>query len=293
MLEQLIETIDYIEDHLLDDAVIDNALGNISVSKLHFKNIFFFLTGISLNEYVRNRRLAEANYDLVNGGKITDIAFKYGYQSIDGFSRAFKKWSGLLPSEAAKQKKCISFPRFNFSITVKGGNRMECRIIEKAAFNFAGVSARVPMQFEGVNQEIVKLAQSITQRQKDELHRLQNTEPFEIVNVSYNSDTDFMKEEGYLTHLIGVLTTEEDIGEGLKKIPMKACTWAIFPNEGPYPSTLQNTYARTYSEWFLTSGYELAESLSFSFTKMDSKKENYAYSEIWIPVIKCKESKNE
>lgn len=261
MLEQLIETIDYIEDHLLDDDVIDNALGNISVSKLHFKNIFFFLTGISLNEYVRNRRLAEANYDLVNGGKVSDIAFKYGYQSVDGFSRAFKKWSGLLPSEAA--------------------------------FNFAGVSARVPMQFEGVNQEIVKLAQSITQRQKDELHRLQNTEPFEIVNVSYNSDTDFMKEEGYLTHLIGVLTKEEDIGEGLEKIPMKACTWAVFPNEGPYPSTLQNTYARTYSEWFLTSGYELAESLSFSFTKMDSKKENYAYSEIWIPVIKRKESKIE
>lgn len=286
MLEQLIETIDYIEDHLLDDAVIDNALGNISVSKLHFKNIFFFLTGISLNEYVRNRRLAEANYDLVNGGEITDIAFKYGYQSVDGFSRAFKKWSGLLPSEIARQKKCISFPRFNFSITVKGGNRMECRIIEKAAFYFAGVSARVPMQFEGVNQEIVKLAQSITQRQKNELHRLQNADPFEIVNVSYNSDTDFMKEEGYLTHLIGVLTTEEDIGEGLEKIPMKACTWAIFPNEGPYPSTLQNTYARTYSEWFLTSGYELAESLSFSFTKMDSKKGNYAYSEIWIPVIK-------
>ena len=81
---------------------------------------------------------------------------------------------------------------------------MEYKLIEKAAFNFAGVSARVPMQFEGVNQEIVKLAQSITQRQKDELHRLQNTEPFEIVNVSYNSDTDFMKEEGYLTHLIGV-----------------------------------------------------------------------------------------
>ena len=251
--------------HPLIDILTANQMFDYRLKKTHFPIKATF--SLSLNEYVRNRRLAEANYDLVNGGKVTDIAFKYGYQSVDGFSRAFTKWSGLLPSEAAKQKKCISFPRFNFSITVKGGNRMECRIIEKAAFNFAGVSARVPMQFEGVNQEIVKLVQSITQRQKNELHRLQNTEPFEIVNVSYNSDTDFMKEEGYLTHLIGVLTTEEDMGEGLEKIPMKACTWAVFPNEGPYPSTLQNTYARTYSEWFLTSGYELAESLSFSFTK--------------------------
>ena len=38
---------------------------------------------------------------------------------------------------------------------------MEYRIVEKPAFFFAGVSKRVPMQFEGVNQEIVKLASDI------------------------------------------------------------------------------------------------------------------------------------
>ena len=74
--------------------------------------------------------------------------------------------------------------------------------------------------------------------------------------------------------------------EGLEKVPMKAGTWAVFPNEGAFPFTLQNTMARIYSEWFMTSDYELADSLSFSFTKMDSTKENYAYSEIWIPVVR-------
>ena len=44
--------------------------------------------------------------------------------------------------------------------------------------------------------------------------------------------------------------------------------------------------ARIYSEWLVTADYELAESLSFSFTKMDEVKPDYAYSEIWIPVIK-------
>lgn len=68
---------------------------------------------------------------------------------------------------------------------------MECRIIEKSAFNFVGVSKRVPMQFEGVNNAIVDLANSITQEQREEMHRLQNMEPFEVVNVSYNSDTEF------------------------------------------------------------------------------------------------------
>ena len=38
---------------------------------------------------------------------------------------------------------------------------MEYKIIEKPAFTFAGVSKRVPLQFEGVNNAILKLAQSI------------------------------------------------------------------------------------------------------------------------------------
>lgn len=286
MLKQLNDTINYIEEHLLDEEVIEEAMKRVSISELHFKNVFFFLTGISISEYVKKRKLSEANYDLLNGEKVTDIAFKYGYQSMDGFTRAFKNWCGFLPSETARRGEHKVFSKFNFTVKVRGGNCMECRIIEKPAFNFAGVSKRVPMQFEGVNHAILELANNITQAQRDELHRLQNMEPCEIVNVSYNSDTEFKKEEGYLTHLIGVLTTEEDIDESLDKLSMKPGMWAVFPCEGEFPSVMQNTMARIYSEWFMTSDYELRESLSFSFTKMEPDKQGYAYSEIWIPVVK-------
>ena len=60
MLKQLNDTINYIEEHLLDEKVIDEAMKRVSVSELHFKNVFFFLTGMSINEYVKNRRLSEA-----------------------------------------------------------------------------------------------------------------------------------------------------------------------------------------------------------------------------------------
>lgn len=163
---------------------------------------------------------------------------------------------------------------------------MEFKIVEKEAFYFVGVSKRVPLQFESVNNEIVKLAESISQAQREEMHHLQDIEPFEIVNVSYDSDTDFKKEKGYLTHLIGVLTTKQEISDCLDCKSMPSGVWAVFPNEGEFPSVYQDTMARIYSEWLLTSDYELAESLSFSFTKMDEKKPGNAYSEIWIPVIK-------
>src|SRR5690625_6207578 len=76
--------------------------------------VFFYLSGMTLNEYVRNRKLSEANKDLLNGERVTDVALKYGYQSVDGFTRAFKKWSGFLPSEAIKKGLSKSFPKLSF-----------------------------------------------------------------------------------------------------------------------------------------------------------------------------------
>nr|WP_304214876.1 AraC family transcriptional regulator [Fredinandcohnia onubensis] len=286
MLKELNQVIDYIENHLTDELPLESISEYAGVSDFHFRKIFFYLSGLTLSEYIKNRRLSEANKDLLNGEKVTDVAFKYGYQSVDGFTRAFKKWSGFLPSDVIKTGISKSFPKLSFVITVKGGTSMEYKIEDKPAFNLVGVSKRVPMQFEGVNNEIVKLAQSITEEQKAEMHALQNIEPYEIVNASYHADANFLKEEGDLTHLIGVLTTDNQVSDRLDKVPVKACTWAIFPNEGPFPSTLQETMAKTYSEWLPSSDYEVINVPSFSFTKMDKDKEGYAYSEVWIPVRK-------
>ncbi|MFS0673414.1 AraC family transcriptional regulator [Ornithinibacillus sp. 179-J 7C1 HS] len=286
MLKELNLVIDYIEDRLTDDLSLENISEYAGVSDYHFRKIFLYLSGLPLSEYIKNRKLSEANKELLNGEKVTDVAFKYGYQSVDGFTRAFKKWSGFLPSDVIKKGVSKSFPKLSFVITVKGGVSMEYRIEDKPAFNLVGVSKRVPMQFEGVNDEIVKLAKSITDEQKEEMHSLQNIEPYEIVNASYDADANFLKEEGDLTHLIGVLTTKNEVSDQLVKVPVKALTWAIFPSEGPFPSTLQDTMAKTYSEWLPSSDYEVVNAPSFSFTKMDEHKKDYAYSEVWIPVKK-------
>ncbi|NLB87799.1 MAG: AraC family transcriptional regulator [Syntrophomonadaceae bacterium] len=287
MLRELNLVMDYIEKHLTDD---DLSLERISeyagVSDYHFRKIFYYLSGLTLSEYIKNRKLSEASMDLLNGEKVTDVSLKYGYQSIDGFTRAFIKWCGFLPSEVIKNGVSKSFPKLTFVINVKGGNNMEFRIVDKPAFNFVGVSKRVPLQFEGINNEIVKLAESITDKQKEEMHSLQNIEPYEIVNISYESDTNFLKEEGYLTHMIGVLTTSNEISESLDKVSVDACTWAVFPNEGPFPSALQETMAKVYSEWLPSSNYEVINAPHFSFTKMDQDKKYYAYSEVWVPVRK-------
>lgn len=286
MLKELNQVINYIEKNLTAGITLEEISEYAGVSDYHFRKIFYYLSGLTLSEYIKNRKLSEANKDLLNNERVTDVAFKYGYESMDGFTRAFKSWSGFLPSEVAKTGVSKSFPKLSFYIDVKGGESMDYKIVEMPSFKFAGVSKRVPMQFEGVNNAIKELANSITQDQREAMYAIQNIEPYEVVNVSYEHEHNFMKDEGELTHLIGVLTTEENASELLDVIEVLACTWAVFPNEGPFPETLQQTYAKTYSEWLPVSNYEVVQLPGFSFTKMDEEKENYAYSEIWMPVRK-------
>ncbi|WP_020007921.1 AraC family transcriptional regulator [Salinicoccus albus] len=286
MLKTLNDVIEFIEDHLEDDLKINEVAEYIGESDYHFRRIFLYITGIPLSEYIKKRKLSQANQDLVNGSSVTETAFKYAYHSIDGFSRAFKSWSGYLPSDVYKTHTLISFPKLSFYIDVRGGENMEVKIVDMPAFNIAGIKARVPMQFEGVNPAIENLAERITDEQKAEMHKLQNIPPKQIINVSYDADENFLKEEGGLTHVIGVLTTENDINPILDTVSVDAHSWAVFPNEGEFPSTMQNTMARTHSEWLPSSDYDIVDEPSFSFTIMDEEKADYAYSEIWLPVKK-------
>ena len=119
MLKELNQVIDYIEEHLTDDPSPEMISAYTGVSDYHFRKIFFYLSGLTLSEYIKNRKLSTASMDLLHGEKVTDVALKYGYQSMDGFTRAFKKWSGFLPSEVMKKGISKSFPKLSFVITVK------------------------------------------------------------------------------------------------------------------------------------------------------------------------------
>src|SRR5690554_3687274 len=102
MLKELNQVIGYIEDHLTEDMTLEEISQYAGVSDYHFRKIFYYLSGYTLSEYIKYRKLSEANKDLLNNERVTDVALKYGYESIDGFTRAFKSWNGFLPSEVAK-----------------------------------------------------------------------------------------------------------------------------------------------------------------------------------------------
>lgn len=287
MLANLNQAMDYIEEHLTEEVSFDELAKKTGISVYHFKRTFSFISGMSLAEYIKKRRLAEANLALLAGEKVTDVAFKYGYQSIEGFSRAFRDWSGQAPSEVMKTQIPKTFPKFSFYIDIKGGQSMDVKLIEKPAFQIVGVSQKVPLQYQGENQAIMELAQRITPQQRAEMHTFDDIYPHQVVNASFDFQEGRTTEGGEMTHMIGFATLQENIYEDLEQLSVPAHTWAVFPNEGPFPQTLQETWARIFSEWLPSSGYQVVAAPEISFTQYQGPAEA-KYSEIWLAVTATK-----
>ena len=83
---------DYIEENLADEISYDKIAQLAHCSVYHFQRMFPFITGVTLSEYIRRRRLTIAAFELQTGNaKVIDIASKYGYSSPESFTCAFNE----------------------------------------------------------------------------------------------------------------------------------------------------------------------------------------------------------
>ncbi|MCM3388823.1 AraC family transcriptional regulator [Ureibacillus chungkukjangi] len=286
-LKSMNDAMKYIEENLMNEIDFKVVAKIAHCSEYHFKRMFSFLAGIPLSEYIRRRRLSLAALELNSSSmKIIDVAIKYGYNSPDSFTRAFQNLHGITPSEArANGKPLKAYPLMTFQLSIKGGNEMNYRIEEKEAFNIVGIMKRVPIIFEGENPEITAMWKSLTMEKITQLKSLSNVEPTGIIQASTNFSEGRMEEKGELDQYIGVATTKI-CPEDYSKLEVPASTWAIFESSGPFPSTLQETWGRIYSEWFPSSSYQVAQGPEILSIKTKDLTSSMVECETWLPVQK-------
>ncbi|CDQ18497.1 AraC family transcriptional regulator [Halobacillus karajensis] len=287
MLKTMNEAMNYLEETLTETIDFKKVARVAHCSEYHFKRMFSFLAGITLSEYIRRRRLSLAAFELHHSKvKIIDVALKYGYHSPDSFTRAFQHLHGVTPSEARNSDQPLkAYPPMTFQLSIRGGNEMNYRIEQKEAFRLVGIMKRVPIVFEGENPEITKMWKSLTKGEMDRLKQLSNIEPRGMVQASTNFSEGRMEEKGELDQYIGVATTKE-ITEDFTVLEVPSLTWAKFESDGPFPSALQETWGRIYSEWFPSSNYQVAEGPEMLSIKSEDLSAPSVKSEIWIPVVK-------
>jgi AraC family transcriptional regulator len=147
-LNRMKNALDLMEKKLDERLDIEEIAKAAYASPFHFQRMFLMLTGMTVAEYIRKRKLTLAAQELAtSSSKVLDVAFKYGYDSPESFSKAFRKIHGITPSEARNPGVSLkAFPRITFHLSLKGDKEMDYRIVEKEAFTVIGKSIRVTCQ---------------------------------------------------------------------------------------------------------------------------------------------------
>lgn len=253
------------------------------VSPFHFQRMFYMLTGMTVAEYMRKRKLSIAAQELaLTTAKVIDVALKYGYDSPESFAKAFRKIHGIAPSEARNPGvRLKAFPRISFHLSVRGDQDMEYRIVEQEAFTVVGKSIQVSCQ-DGEHHRLIPQFWAECDRDGT-VARLVTIGSGEHL---YGITLDMQPDQETLTYMIATKGSPSSQAEGFSLRTVPAATWAIFASVGPVAAALPNVFQRIFQEWFPATGYEHAEAPVLEvYPPGDVTAEDYR-CEVWIPVVK-------
>ena len=277
--EALKTSISYMEEHLLEDIHAVDVARQVNMSEYYFQKGFSVVTGYTIGDYIRNRRLYLAALDLLTGKeKVIEIAYKYGYETPESFSKAFKRFHGISPAQVRTQPGCIqSFQPLVIKLLVEGGSRMNVIIEKMDAFKVVGKS-RVFNTDNGYK-EIPKFWDECCKRWPKECE-----ESGSDSYGKYGICIDTGEGQNFDYYIAGDYA-REPIGEGFKVVTIPAHTWAKFRCVGPMPGALQSVNTKIFQEWLPGNNqYDIAEAINIEmYTIGDTTAADYV-SEIWIPV---------
>ncbi len=272
--------IDYVEMNITEELDYELVANEAYSSKFHFLRVFSILTGKTLGEYIKDRRLTLAANQIVSTEcKVIDVAMKYCYEDHGAFSKAFKRFHGVTPTQAKNSNMILhAAPPLKFFIDVKGEEKVDYKIVKKKSFKVVGVSTEVTTK-DGENYKIIPKFWKDKNSDGTINEILPHVTELGLVGICYNFNMDTEK----FRYMIAV--EGDSPKDNLKEIlAVGEYIWAIFPGMGTMPDSIQTLWKKIFQEWFPATNYvhakgpELEVYLGKDYT---SQEEKY---EIWIPV---------
>lgn len=283
-LKNLNNAITYIENNLDNEISYEEAARIACCSSYYFQRIFTYVTGISLADYIRRRRMSQAAFELQRTDKkVLDVALKYGYTSPTSFNRAFQNVHGISPAAAKNIGSILNvYPPIHFSVEITGGASMSYHIEKKEAIHIVGI--RTPLVEDmKENHKNVPLFWNHTLHgtQFSELCRLSTDKPKKILGISIYQNPE------NIFYYIAVVTNKP-APKGMYEYEIPPATWVIFETNGCFKENVQNIFRRFYTEWLLFSGYEYAGLPDIEVYPIKEGNPTNGHSEVWIAIKKEK-----
>ncbi|SMF46782.1 AraC family transcriptional regulator [Alteromonadaceae bacterium Bs31] len=290
--ERMNSVVEYVEEHLDSDVSIEDAAKIACCSKYHFHRVFYSYFDITFAEYVRKRKFSLAAVDVLSGREtILKIALKYGYESPNAFTRAFRSIHGVNPGEARSSNVELStYSKATFSSELKGAEKMNYKIVERPSFNIIGKSKR--FEFDEFSKNGKKYwKEYVSSDEYKCLCQLSDGKPG-LVTGSPLLTAYFPRENDKRGGFLDVLGIECQSKRNVKPFETHTVPPAIYAEfECSYRNAMKTNRA-IYGKWFSATGYE----------RDGDKPDVVAYfpmpwrhfSEIgirwWVPVLNSKKS---
>lgn len=132
------DALEYIEEHLCEEMSQQDIADACCCSLSSLQKIWRYCSHTSVKEYISKRRLASSAREILRGElTITDIAFRYQYNSPEVFTRAFTRLWGVAPSVfREKYRNADIFPRLIADENNVGGNYMGRKVDLSELYDF-------------------------------------------------------------------------------------------------------------------------------------------------------------
>ncbi|MDG0873024.1 effector binding domain-containing protein [Paenibacillus thiaminolyticus] len=280
--------IEYIEERLQEELDIAGIAAQAWYSPFHFQRMFRAISGFTVQEYIRKRRLSEAALALRSTGQsILDIALAYQYKSQEGFTRAFENFFGISPGKYRKADLACSRQdkiKFLDDPSIRKGNdaMMKPTIADLPARAIVGYAYRTSLNDDRHYVEIPGFY-----REFGESQRYARIPAPAAPNMAYGVSCEF-EDSGEFTFVVGEeVQPGIDGGQlepGYVHMQLPAGTYAEFKAYGP-AHTVQEIRDYIYGTWLPQSNYDRREGPDFEVT--DVMKSSYPEEmriKIYIPI---------
>lgn len=285
-LTSLRGAINYMEEHLLEPVTPADIGMAVNLSPFYLQKGFQIMTGYSLGEYIRCRRLYLAAMDLLAGGnKIIDVAYKYCYQTPESFAKAFSRFHGFPPSQVGKQRGKIKiFLPLKISITIKGGYNVDYVVEKMDSFKVIGFEENIhmdrgyelcPKMWERLmEQYLTPLWQG--KEPGTDIERAVAENDIGVYGVCVDSGEDSF------AYMVAGPYKGGQVPDGLTVREIPAAQWARFRSPSANTDSLQALNTQIFQEWLPGNReYDLAYPVNIEYYLCTGNGMEY---EIWLPV---------
>lgn len=277
------DAINYMEEHILEDIKYEDIPSVVNFSTFHFHSAFSMIVGMTASEYIRRRRLSLAGQELtMSNAKIIDIAYKYGYDSPEGFTKAFTRFHNITPMQAKRPgAKLVLFSPIKMVVSVKGGDVMDYRIeqIEKITLIAKTREFSNEKVNEDSNHDIPDFwSECYSDGTMEQLDKFRTDKANIAVCTPISKTADTFK------YSIGVRITKEITPpEGFELVTVDAGMFAVFQCFGKDESCMEDVWPNIITEFFPQSGYDRRYAADFEVYPCAGTD---LFSEVWVPVSK-------